>query len=132
MDNLIQELVISLAPALPYLTTVGQKISEEIGQTLGKAVTEKAKKIWEILHYRIELNPPAVEATKKLAVSPDDENARKNLGIALRKILETNDDLTKQLLNLFQIEESRFQQQTYNYAPIEKQVIIQKVDKIEL
>ena len=44
MDNLIQELVISLAPALPYLTTVGQKISEEIGQTLGKAVTEKAKK----------------------------------------------------------------------------------------
>ena len=131
MDKLINEIVSSLVPALPYLAIAGKKMSEEVGQTIGKVAIEKAKKLWEILHYRIELNPPAVQAAKKLAETPDDQNAQKNLSVELKKILEKDGDLTKQLSSLLQ---HGNQQQNINNtnATIGTQLNIQNVNELKL
>jgi hypothetical protein len=89
-----------LAPLIPYLVKGGEMAMAEVGKNLGADAWEKAQAIWNKLWRRMESHPAAAEAVADLTAAPGDADARVQLRLQLRKILETDPALAQELAAL--------------------------------
>ena len=94
-------LVSFLAPFLPFLIKVGEQASEEAGKQLGSDAWAKAKKIWEKLQPKVD-NKPIQEAITDVASQPEDADFQAALRVQLKKMLNQDIDLSKELDLLMQ------------------------------
>lgn len=95
--TLTQALVALIAPLLPYLVKAGEKSVEEIGKKIGETAWNLAKRIWSLLVSKINSNPAAKEAVNDLVKNPKDSDYQASFRVQVRKILETDPVLTKEL-----------------------------------
>ncbi|NEP69028.1 hypothetical protein [Moorena sp. SIO3A5] len=98
MDSAL--LVKFLAPCLPFLLKAGNKVVEGALQTLGEDVWRKATAVWGKLQPKLEVKPLAKGAVEELANSPDDPDALDVLQKQLKKLLEQEPELAKDLAEL--------------------------------
>ncbi|NEO50455.1 MAG: hypothetical protein F6K55_42765 [Moorea sp. SIO4A3] len=98
MDSAL--LVKFLAPCLPFLLKAGNKVVEGALQTLGEDVWRKATAVWGKLQPKLEAKPLAKGAVEELANSPDDPDALDVLQKQLKKLLEQEPELAKDLAEL--------------------------------
>ena len=94
---LAETLRIFLAPTLPYLLTAAGKASEEAGKKVGGAAVDKAKEVWGKLRPAVEAKPAALEAARDAARAADDTDAQTVWKVQLKKILEGDPALARQL-----------------------------------
>jgi len=99
---LVRDLVAFLAPFLPHLLRLGEKVAEEAGKKLGAAAWELAKALWERLRPKVEARPAAQEAVQDVAASPGDEDARATLRQQLKKLLAEDEALAAELARLWE------------------------------
>ncbi len=90
LTQLVDDLVLVLAPALPFLMSGGKELVDEAGKKMGEQAVEAAKKLWGKLRPRVEEKPAAAEAAQDVARAPEDGDALGALRIQLRKILESD------------------------------------------
>lgn len=109
IPQVAKDLVVTLAPALPFLTAVGKDVTKKAQEKLGEVTWEKAQEIWKVLNYNIELHPPEKKfllenATQTVAKKPESEDAKANLRLQLSDILEADKGLAQKLYELLQDE----------------------------
>jgi len=98
---LADALTMFLAPALPYLLGLGGKAAEEAAKKLGEEGLEKAKALWGRLKPKVEATQPAaLETARDVAKKPEDAGAQAALTYQLRKVLETDPDLAREVERL--------------------------------
>ena len=89
-----------LSPALPFLTRAGGRVTAEAGQVLGHHAWEHAQRIWDRLAGAIAARPAAQEAADDVAADVQDEEARVALVRQLRKIMEGDPALAREVEQL--------------------------------
>jgi hypothetical protein len=102
--TLAKDLAVFLVPFLPYLVKAGEKAFEKTGEQigeklipdLGKETWERAQALWSRLHPKVETRPALQEATKDVALKPDDD-AVASLRLQLRKLLMEDTTLAEEL-----------------------------------
>ncbi|HEX6865099.1 MAG TPA: hypothetical protein VF414_19870 [Thermoanaerobaculia bacterium] len=99
---LADALVITLAPAMPYLVSGGTELVKKAGETIKEEGLELAKKLWARLRPKVEEKPIAEAAAKELAKAPEDSDAREALSSQLRKVLEGDASLAAELAKLLE------------------------------
>lgn len=105
---LADALTMFLAPALPYLLGLGGKAAEEAAKKLGEEGLEKAKTLWGRLKPKVETTQPAaLETAQDVVAKPGDEGARAALTYQLRKVLESDPDLAREVEHLLDPAEAR-------------------------
>jgi len=98
IPGIVKELVLLISPALPYLAPAGEEMLKKVGGNLGTAISQNAIKVWTLLNSEIVLKPPALEeALKDVSKNPEDEDAQASLRLQLKKLLESNPELTQKL-----------------------------------
>lgn len=93
----VSALTAFLAPALGYLLEVGGQVAEQAKGKLGDATWESARKLWHRLRPKIDEDPAAKEAAQRLAVDPDDAEARAALTFLLRRALAEDPEFAREL-----------------------------------
>lgn len=97
-----------LAPALPYLMGLGGKAAEEATKELEADIWAKAKSLWGRLRPKVETTQPAaLETAQDVVAKPGDEGARAALTYQLRKVLESDPDLAREVEGLLDPTEAR-------------------------
>lgn len=108
--ELAKLLVGLLCPALPFLVKVGEKVAEGISadavKALGKTGWGKAKSVWSKLNPQIQRKETARQAVVKVIQRPD-EISQFTLISEIRDILESNPELSQELLKLLQEQDSK-------------------------
>ena len=99
---LAQNLVVFLAPFLPYLVKVGEKAAEEAGKKISVSAWEQAKALWDKLRPRVEARPTAQEAVQDMTKTPNDEDARTVLRVQLKKLLAEDETLVEEIAQLME------------------------------
>ncbi len=99
---LAQNLVVFLAPFLPYLVKVGEKAAEEAGKKISVSAWEQAKALWDKLRPRVEARPTAQEAVQDMTKTPNDEDARTVLRVQLKKLLAEDETLIEEITQLME------------------------------
>jgi len=89
-----------LAPALPYLTQAGERAASEASRALGDETWKYAKRLWDKLAGAISRRPAAREAVDDVAAAADDAEARVALVRQLRKLLEADPGLARDVEQL--------------------------------
>ncbi len=100
LSVLSQNIVIFLAPFLPYLVKSGEQAIEEIGKQFGIDTWKQAKALWGKLHPKVNARPIAQGSVQELAKSPDDEDARTILRDQLKKLLTEDDVFAQEIAQL--------------------------------
>ena len=98
----ISTLTTFLAPALPYLTKLGDKAAESAAEKLGEATWTKATSIWNKLHPKAEAKPATQEAIADLIQNPDDLDLQAVFRVQLKKILEQDDELCQAITQIME------------------------------
>lgn len=91
-----------LVPALPYLTKATDKAIEELGKTIGSGAADYAKSFWDKLHPRVESRGALQEVVNDVAATPNDEVARTTLLYQLKKLLDDDVELARELEGILQ------------------------------
>lgn len=99
---LAKRLTIFLSPFLPYLLKAGEKAAEDVGTKFGAAAWEQAKVLWDKLQPKFAAKAAAVEAVEDVAQTPDDEDAQASLRLQLKKLLNQDESLAKEIAELIQ------------------------------
>jgi len=86
-----------LAPFLPFLIRTGQRAAENAADALATEAGRYAKALWNRLLPEVEARPATAEAAADVAADPEDELARGALQLQLRKLLEQNVELRKEV-----------------------------------
>lgn len=84
-----------LEPFIPYLVIGTQKAAEEAGKKAGYDALEKVKNLWGRLCSKEK--PELKEAAGNMLVSPTDPEIKQALIQEIRKSLEEDPDLTKEI-----------------------------------
>lgn len=90
-----------LAPALPFLTRAGEHVATEASEALGSEAWQHAKRLWDKLAAAFGARPAAREAVDDVVAAPDDAEARVVLVRQLRKLLEADPSLAREIAGLF-------------------------------
>ncbi len=96
-----------LAPCLPFLMTVGNKVVEGAAQAVGQDVWNTGKAIWGKLQPKLETKAAALEAAEDVAKNPDDEDLQASLRVQLKKILDADTALAEEIAELFKSQSSK-------------------------
>jgi hypothetical protein len=94
---LAKDLVLFLAPALPYLIKASEKAAEEVGKKIGGEAMDYAKALWVKLRPKVETRPALLEAVNDTAAAPKDEDAQGQLRMQLKKLLADDAELASEL-----------------------------------
>lgn len=97
-QQLAQNVVTVLAPALPLLLSGGTAMAEVVGKQLGADALKAAKSIWNKLQGRLP-NAAQTEANL-LAQDPDNDNYRAIFGTSLTKLLDADPQLVQEITAL--------------------------------
>ncbi len=91
-----------LAPFLPFLMNVGNKVFDGAVAKAGEDAWDKAKAVWAKLQPKVETKPAALEAAADVAKAPDDEDLRVALRVQLKKLLEQDELLAQEIARIMQ------------------------------
>lgn len=93
--QLAKSIAYSIEPVIPYLIVGTQKAAEEAGKKVGTDAWEKVKNMWGMIcsKEKTELK----EAAGNMVLSPADTEAKKTLIQEIRKLLEENPELAKEI-----------------------------------
>lgn len=105
MELNLLELTRYIAPFLPFLMNIGNKAVEGIATKLGENSFEKAKAIWAKLQPKIQQKEAALEAATDLATSPNDHRLQEVLCWQLKKLLEKDETLKKEIAQIMQMQD---------------------------
>ena len=98
----IAALTALLSPFLPYLLKGGEKAAEEAGKRLGGDSWDWLKQIWDKLQPKVEEKPALKEVVADVATNPQDDDYRAALRGQLKKLLEQDSVLARELTQLLQ------------------------------
>lgn len=90
------DVVAFLGPFLPYLVKAGEKAAEEAGKKLGANALEKAKALWS----KLRGNEEVERAGRDTAAMPDDPDAQAAFRLQVKKLLEQNEALAREVMEL--------------------------------
>lgn len=93
----IAALAAFLAPFLPTLVKVGEKVVEKATDAVTDEAFSYARALWEKLKPGVDAKPAAKEAAEEVAERPGDEDALAALRLQLRKLLEEDEGLAREL-----------------------------------
>jgi hypothetical protein len=93
-------LVTFLAPVLPSLLDVGNKVLDGALEELGADVLHKAKSLWVALAPKLTAKPAAQEAAADLAAAPDNADLQAVLRVQLQKLLDQDPTLAETLIGI--------------------------------
>lgn len=100
MEN---QLLTYLTPYLPYLVKgvklAGQELAKKLGEKAGEQGWKNAQRIWEKLQPRLT-SPAAQEALQDAASAPEDQDALAALRLQLKKALQADPALLRELTAL--------------------------------
>lgn len=82
-----------LAPFLPFLMKLGNKVVEGAAQKSGEDGWDKAKAVWEKLHPKVEAKDEAKLAVQQVVAKPESEARIAVLQEELETLLKENPDL---------------------------------------
>ena len=91
-----------LAPFLPFLMNVGNKVFDGAVAKAGEDAWDKAKAVWAKLQPKVETKPAALEAAADVAKAPDDEDLQVALRVQLKKLLEQDELLAQEIARIMQ------------------------------
>ena len=77
-------------------------MTETAAEKLGEASWAKAQQIWSQLQPKVNAKPAAKEAAADVAHDPDDADLQAALRVQLKKILDTDPDLSQAIAQLLQ------------------------------
>lgn len=101
---LAAQIVQFLTPFLPYLLKGGKLASQEAAKALGKEFTDEswmgAKSLWKRLRPKTKIKPSVHEAIQEVATNPEDPDAQAALRLQLRKLLQSDQALVKEISHL--------------------------------
>jgi hypothetical protein len=90
-----------ISPFLPYLTQLGKKATDKAVESaagkFGEAGWQKAQAIWLKLNPKVEVKPAALEAVTDAIDNPDDAAYQTVLQVQLKKLLDRDPDLAKDI-----------------------------------
>jgi hypothetical protein len=89
-----------LAPALPYLLRAGEHVAAEASDALGRQTWEHAKRLWDKLGGAFGARVAAQEAVEDAAAAPNDAETRVVLVHQLRKLLDADPGLAREVESL--------------------------------
>lgn len=89
-----------LGPALPFLTRAGERVTAQAGEVLGHQAWEHAQRLWERVAGAVAARPAAQEAVDDVATDPQDAEAAVALVRQLRKILQSDPALAREVERL--------------------------------
>lgn len=89
-----------LSPCLPFLIKLGEKSAETAGSKIGEDAWNRAKKVWEKLHPKVEAKEDAKVAAEQLAAKPDSEARKAVFQEELEILLKENPDLLETLAQI--------------------------------
>jgi hypothetical protein len=102
----IATLTAFLSPFLPTLLKLGgkaiDKANESAAGKFGEAAFKKAATVWEKLSPKLEAKEAAKEAAIDVANSPEDEDLQAALRVQLKKLLEQDEALCKQIAQILE------------------------------
>ena len=98
----ITTLMALLSPCLPFLMKLGQKAAESASGKIGEDSWNRAKKIWDKLHPKVEAKEDARIATEQLAAKPDSEARKAVFQEELETLLKENPDLADAIAQILQ------------------------------
>lgn len=87
-----------LSPCLPFLMKAAESASEKIGED----AWNKAKKIWDKLHPKIEAKEDVKSAVNLVSTDPEDEDYRKVFQKQLKKLLDEDQELATAIAKIMQ------------------------------
>lgn len=90
-----------LVPFLSYLVEPGKKAVEQVAEHIGDEAFELANKTWERIFPNIEAKPSALEAVNDVTLQPEDADSVAAFRKELRKILEQDESLARDIAALF-------------------------------
>ncbi|WP_414589586.1 hypothetical protein [Scytonema sp. PCC 10023] len=91
-----------LAPFLPFLMNVGNKVFDGAVAKAGEDAWDKAKAVWAKLQPKVQTKPAALEAAADVAKAPDDEDLQVALRVQLKKLLEQDELLAQEIARIMQ------------------------------
>ena len=91
-----------LTPFLPFLIKFGENSAETAGRKFGEDGWNKAKKIWDELHPKVEAKEDAKIAAEQLAAKPDSEARKALFREELETLLKENPDLAKAIAQIME------------------------------
>lgn len=89
-----------LGPALPFLTRAGERVTTQAGELLGNQAWEHAQRLWERVAGAVAARPAAQEAVDDVATDPRDAEAAVALVRQLRKVLQSDPALAREVEQL--------------------------------
>jgi hypothetical protein len=97
----IAALTAFLAPLLPLLFRVGDRVADIATDAAADQAVGFARRIWNALRGPVEQKDAAREAVQDVTEHPDDEELRTVLRVQLRKLLEEDDELAAEVGRLW-------------------------------
>ncbi|MBA3947874.1 MAG: hypothetical protein H0X37_25385 [Herpetosiphonaceae bacterium] len=97
LATLVPAIVGLLSPLLPYLVKASDGAASEAGKKIGGAAWDHAKTIWQKLRPAVVANHTTAEAVQDVIDNPQDSDAQAALRKELRKLLQTQPELVKEL-----------------------------------
>jgi transketolase len=91
-----------LTPFLPFLIKFGEKSAESVASKFGEDSWNKAKKVWDKLHPKVEAKEDAKVAAEQVAAKPDSKARQAVFQEELETLLKENPDLVEAIAQIFQ------------------------------
>jgi hypothetical protein len=91
-----------LAPFLPFLMNVGNKVFDSAITKAGEDAWGKAKAVWAKLQPKVATKPAALEAATDVANAPEEEDLQVALRVQLKKLLEQDEVLAQEIARIMQ------------------------------
>ncbi len=91
-----------LAPFLPFLMKLGNKVAEGAAQKSGEDGWDKAKAVWEKLHPKVEAKEEAKLAVQQVVAKPESEARIAVLREELETLLKENPDLAAAIAQIME------------------------------
>jgi len=93
-------LTAALRPFIRGFRSKGEDLMEDAGGRAAESAYNFAKRIWSKLDPEVQKTPTAMEAADELAVAPADDDAAAVFRVQIRKLLEQDPELTRELAHL--------------------------------
>lgn len=93
-------LTAALRPFIRGFRSKGDDLMEDAGRRTAESAHDLAKRIWSKLDPEVQKTPSAIEAADELAVAPTDDDAAAVFRVQIRKLLERDPNLARELAHL--------------------------------
>lgn len=95
---LAKDLIVFLAPFLPYLLRVGERAAEEAGKKIGGEAWERAKALWDRLGRKERVR----KAAEAAAALPDNPAVQQGMEVEVARALQEDEALRREVAQVWE------------------------------